>query len=206
MPRGLKTRKVKITVNILTSTPATLSSAPSRSQAIRPSTSQTTEKPHISTLDAFSQGANKGGNIANTLIGAYAGTVGGAVTGGAIGLGSSAVSAAIGAISGSTPLSLGTLLSTAASTGLWAVGGAVVGGVACGYLMNKAGDGLGSLSAKIANKFDLNENAARAIGTVGAGVIAGAMGASVLGFNGAAIAVVAGAAGGGLGWLNGNTK
>ena len=157
----------------------------------------------LSAVDAFSKGADKGGNIANTIIGAYNGAIGGAVTGGAIALGTNVVSAAIGAISGSNPLSWGTLLSTATSTGLWAVGGAAVGGVAGGVLLNKTGDVFGNLGAKIAKKAGGNENVGRAIGTVGTGVAVGTIvGASVLGWNGAVIALGAGAIGGGLAYLN----
>lgn len=157
----------------------------------------------LSALDAFSQGANKGGNVANTIIGAYNGALGGAVTGGALALGTNVVSAAIGAISGQAPLNWGTLLETATSTGLWALGGAAVGGVAGGILLNKTGDVVGNLGAKIAKKAGGNENLGRALGTVGTGVAMGTLvGASVMGWNGAVIALGAGAIGGGLAYLN----
>jgi hypothetical protein len=157
----------------------------------------------LSAIDAFSTGANKGGNVANTIIGAYNGAIAGAVTGGAIALGTNVISAAVGAISGSAPLNWGTLLETATSTGLWAVGGAAVGAVGGGILLNKTGDVFGNLGAKIAKKAGGNENVGRAIGTVGTGVALGTIvGASVLGWNGAVIALGAGAVGGGLAYLN----
>lgn len=157
----------------------------------------------LSTLDAISLGANKGGNVANTIIGAYNGALAGAVTGGAIALGTNVIGAAVGAISGANPISWGTLLETATSTGLWAAGGALVGGVAGGVLLNKTGDVFGNLGAKIAKKAGGNENLGRAIGTVGTGVALGTVvGASVLGWNGAVLALGAGAIGGGLAYLN----
>lgn len=157
----------------------------------------------LSALDAFSKGADKGGNVANTIIGAYNGAIAGAVTGGAIALGTNVISAAVGAISGSNPIGWSTLLSTVTSTGLWAAGGATVGAVGGGILLNKTGDVFGNLGAKIARKAGGNENLGRAIGTVGTGVALGTIvGASVLGWNGAVIALGAGAVGGGLAYLN----
>ncbi len=157
----------------------------------------------LSALDAFSKGADKGGNVANTIIGAYNGGIAGAVTGGAIALGTNVISAAVGAISGSNPVGWGTLLETVTSTGLWAAGGAVVGAVGGGILLNKTGDVFGNLGAKIARKAGGNENLGRAIGTVGTGVALGTIvGASVMGWNGAVIALGAGAVGGGLAYLN----
>jgi hypothetical protein len=159
--------------------------------------------PKLSALDAFSLGANKGGNVANTIIGAYNGAIAGAVTGGAIALGTSVISAAAGALTGSNPIGWGTLLSTVTSTGLWAAGGATIGAVGGGILLNKTGDVFGNLGAKVARKAGGNENLGRAIGTVGTGVALGTIvGASVLGWNGAVIALGAGAVGGGLAYLN----
>ncbi len=154
-------------------------------------------------LDAFSSGANKGGNIANTVMGAWNGGLAGVVTGGAIALGANAVSAAYGAISGTNPLAWSTLLNTATTTGLAALGGGAVGAVAGGFLLNKAGDFAGNIGANIARKTGGNENLGRAIGTVGTGVALGTIvGTSVLGVNGALISLGLGAAVGGYAYLN----
>lgn len=192
-------------MNIMTSAPVANTRYPARSSSVtlsaQPEAKEGGDK--LSALDAFSQGANKGGNVANTIIGAYNGAIAGAVTGGAIALGTNVIGAAVGAISGSDPLSWGTLLSTVTSTGLWAAGGAVAGGVVGGVVLNKTGDVFGNLGAKIAKKAGGNENLGRAIGTVGTGVALGTIvGASVMGWNGALIALGAGAVGGGLAYLN----
>lgn len=154
-----------------------------------------------SALDAFSSGANKGANVANTIIGAWNGGIAGAVTGGAIALGTNVISAAAGAITGSNPLSWATLLDTATSTGLWAAGGGLVGAVAGGVILNKTGDFTGGIGANVARKLGGNENLGRAIGTVAPGVALGIAGASMLGWNTAAIVGGAAAIGGGLAFL-----
>lgn len=154
-------------------------------------------------LDAFSSGANKGGNIANSVIGAWNGGLAGVVTGSALALGVNAVSAAYGAISGSNPLGWSTLLETATTTGLAALGGGAVGAVAGGFLLNKTGDFVGNIGANVARKTGGNENLGRAIGTVGTGVALGTIvGTSVLGVNGALISLGLGAAVGGYAYLN----
>lgn len=155
-----------------------------------------------SALDAFSSGVDKGANIANTILGAWNGGIAGAVTGGAIALGTNVIGAAAGAITGSNPLSWSTLIDTAASTGLWAVGGGAVGAVAGGVILNKTGDFTGGIGANVARKFGGNENLGRAIGTLAPSVALGTLvGTSVLGWNGAVIALGAGAVGGGLAYL-----
>lgn len=187
----------------MTSAPAARTHNIARTNSVTLAEAKKEEGDKLSAVDAFSTGANKGGNVANTIIGAYNGAIAGAVTGGAIALGTNVIGAAVGAISGSNPLNWGTLLSTVTSTGLWAAGGAVVGGVGGGILLNKTGDVFGNLGAKIAKKAGGNENVGRAIGTVGTGVALGTIvGASVLGWNGAIIALGAGAIGGGLAYLN----
>ncbi len=171
--------------------------APAKTAVAQP---ESEEKP--SAVDSFSSGATRGANTANTLIGVWNGGISGAITGGAIGLGGSVISAAAGAISGNTPLSLGTLISTATSTGLWAVGGGVVGATVGGVVTNKTGKFLGNVGANVARKTGGNQNLGRAIGTMSAGVALGTIaGASVAGVNGAVLALGAGIAGGGLAYL-----
>ena len=190
-------------MNIAASAPNTLRYAgANRGSVTLSSEEKKADAPKPTALDAFSSGANKGGNYANTIIGAWNGAVGGAITGGAVALGANVISAGWGAISGSNPVSWGTLLSTVTSTGLWAAGGAVAGGVLGGVVMNKTGDFFGGIGASVARKAGGNENLGRAIGTVGTGVLAGTiLGASVAGWNGAIIALGAGAVGGGLAYL-----
>lgn len=160
------------------------------------------EQNRPSALDAFSSGVNKGANVANTVLGAWNGGLAGAVTGGAIALGTNVIGAAAGAITGSNPLSWATLLDTATSTGLWALGGGAVGAVAGGVILNKTGDFTGGIGADVARKMGGNENLGRAIGTLAPSVALGTIvGTSVLGWNGAVIALGAGAIGGGLAYL-----
>ncbi len=174
--------------------------APTAPAAQAKETKEGENKP--SALDAFSSGVDKGANIANTILGAWNGGIAGAVTGGAIALGTNVIGAAAGAITGSNPLSWSTLIDTAASTGLWAVGGGAVGAVAGGVILNKTGDFTGGIGANVARKFGGNENLGRAIGTLAPSVALGTIvGTSVLGWNGAVIALGAGAIGGGLAYL-----
>ncbi len=192
-------------MNIVTSGGAgalryTAPTAPAASPAQTKESKDEENKP--SALDAFSSGANKGANVANTILGAWNGGIAGAFTGGAIALGTNVISAAAGAITGSNPLSWTTLIDTATSTGLWALGGGAVGAVAGGVILNKTGDFTGGIGANVARKLGGNENLGRAIGTLAPSVALGTIvGTSVLGWNGAVIALGAGAIGGGLAYL-----
>lgn len=150
-----------------------------------------------SVVDSFSSGAAKGGNFANTAIGVWNGGVTGLIGGAAIGAGSSIIKAVSGAISGDAALGLSSLVDTALSAGLWAAGGAVVGGAAGGLITRGAGKAIGNFSAKATEKLGGNPNVGRAVGTIGTGVLLGTVvGAGVAGWNGAAIALGAGAIGG----------
>jgi hypothetical protein len=190
-------------MNITTSTPVLNTRSAANKGAATFAEEKKADQPKLSAVDAFSSGANKGGNIANTVIGAWNGAIGGGITAGAIAAGANVVSAAVGAIAGNNPLSWGTLIHTAASTALWTAGGAVAGGVLGGVVMNKTGDFFGNIGGKIAKKAGGSEDLGRAIGTVGTGVLAGvAIGARVAGVNGALIALGAGVVGGGLAYLN----
>ncbi len=177
--------------------------APRRIQLAPPETAPTSEPNGTpSPVDAFSSGATKGANTANTLIGVWNGGISGAITGGAIGLGTNVVTAIAGAVSGDASIGLGTLIDTATSTGIWALGGGVVGATVGGVVTNKAGKFLGGVGANIARKTGGNENLGRALGTMSAGVALGTIaGAGVAGINGAVVALGAGLAGGGLAYL-----
>ena len=62
---------------------------------------------------------------------------------------------------------------------------------------------MGNIGAKAATKFGGSAEVGRAVGTVGAGVLLGTIaGAGVAGWNGAIVALGAGAVGGGLAYIN----
>lgn len=165
----------------------------------------TEEKP--SAADTFGSGAARGGNYANFAIGAWNGGVTGLMLGAGIGGGVSLVKDIVGAVRGDVSVSVSSILSTALSTGMHAAAGAgiggVVGGVTGGLITRGAGKVMGNIGAKTAEKFNGSPNVGRAIGTVGTGVVLGTVvGAGVAGWNGAAIALGAGAIGGGLAYIN----
>lgn len=160
-----------------------------------------------SAVDSFSSGAAKGGNYANFAIGAWNGGVSGLMVGATVGGAASLIGDIAGVIRGDVALSLSSVLQTALSTGMSAAVGAGVGGVAGGlvggFATRGAGKFMGNIGAKTAEKFGGNPNVGRAVGTVGTGVLLGtAIGAGVAGWNGAAVALGAGAIGGGLAFIN----
>jgi len=172
-----------------------------------PAQEQRNEDAKPSAVDSFSSGAAKGGNYANFAIGAWNGGVSGLLVGATIGGAANLIGDIAGVIKGDVALSLGSVLNSALSTGMYAAGGAVaggvVGGVAGGLMTRGVGKVMGNIGAKTAEKFGGNPNVGRAIGTVGTGVALGTIvGAGIAGWNGAAIALGAGAIGGGLAFIN----
>jgi hypothetical protein len=149
------------------------------------------EGPKPSDVDNFSTGAASGANLANGLMGAWSGGVAGVVTGGAISLGAGAVSTAWGALSGSTPVTLSGLASTVGTAGLYALGGGVLGAGIGAVTTMAIGRGVGNFGAAVARKFDLNEEAGRAVGTLATSMaLSGMVGLSVGGWSGATTALV----------------
>lgn len=155
-----------------------------------------------STVDTVSAGVTKGANFANGAIGAWNGAVAGAVGGAAISLGGSAISTIAGALQGTSQVTIGSLLHTAGSAGLWAAGGAVVGGVAGCYAFKGIGHVAGAAGASVAKKFGGSEAAGRAVGTVAAGLaLGGLVGLGVAGHSGAYITLGAAALGGAVAYF-----
>lgn len=150
-----------------------------------------------SAVDTVSAGVTKGANFANGAIGAWNGAVAGAVGGAAISLGGSAISTISGALQGTSNVTISSLLHTAGSAGLWAAGGAVVGGVAGCYALKGLGKVAGAAGASVARKFGAPEATGRAVGTVAAGLaLGGLVGLGVAGHSGAYITLGAAALGG----------
>lgn len=150
-----------------------------------------------SAVDTVSAGVTKGANFANGAIGAWNGAVAGAVGGAAISLGGSAISTISGALHGTTHVTVGSLLHTAGSAGLWAAGGAVVGGVVGCYAVKGLGHVGGAAGAAVARKFGGSEKVGRAVGTVATGLaLGGLVGLGVAGHSGAYLTLGAAALGG----------
>ena len=153
-------------------------------------------------VDVVSNGATKGANFANGLMGAWNGAAAGAVGGAAISLGGSAVSTAFGVLNGSTQLTLGSLLHTAGSAGLWAAGGAVVGGAVGCYAAKGLGKVGGGFGASVARKLGAPESTGRAAGTILTGLaLSSVVGLSIAGYSGAAVTLGCAAAGGAVAYF-----
>lgn len=165
-----------------------------------------------SAADVVSTGATKGGDYANFAVGAWsggtAGVIAGATVGTAISLGGDIVGAVASAVNGDFSTSVSAVLKSALTTGAYAAGGAIAGGVGLGlvggFTARGTGRVMGNIGAKTAKKFGGNAEMGRAVGTLGTGVLLGTMaGAGVAGWNGALVALGAGAVGGGLAYING---